>query len=165
MQKNEIGSRILERTHRELVLRIISRDRIKIVCITITSAFFGFAIGYEKITNYSFLLMVPFFCFGCSILILHHNLVIIGLLKYRATEVFPRIKKKFEETNGIYIPEFDESDIFRDYGVKAIKYRSWAHLIIMITPCSLALVINYEYSFGCFPMVLFWWFSSDDVPD
>lgn len=149
----EIAKMGYECASQHFISRYQMRDNIVIVFLAAIGAIFGVAFGGENM--FKVLLAIPFISLGCSLLIVHHNVMLGALLKYLSKEIVPEFK-----CNDKQIPLFENSNSLKTQFKSALLLRTWSQLLILFLPSIFALFMNLDtLTSNRFHESVIWWFS------
>lgn len=137
----------------ELVTRLRLRDQVLFIFLGFVGSLIGIALGVQD--KLEILLSIPYVALGCSIVVSQHNEVIGTLIRF----INHRVKPVLEAENA-YASEFVSSPVFREHSQRSNKFRSTGHALIILTPCLLAIALNWKHAFySPFPLGPVWWFA------
>lgn len=138
----------------ELVERVKLRDQVLLAYLAFVGVVSGAAVALSG--NKEVALVLPFLGMGCAILVSQHNSVIGALIRYTSVDLHSVLVPK-----TIWIPEFVNSNSFREHSQRSNFLRSAGHAIVIIIPEIVGLGINYQHAlFSPFPLGPAWWFGT-----
>jgi hypothetical protein len=156
MEPNEVVQANYQIASQQFVSRVQMRDNVVLVFLagagTVMSISFGAGIRSE------ILLAIPYLAFGCTLLIVHHNVMLGALLEYCSSEM-TSILEGIEEEHSI--PRFETSQSLRSYFPLILGLRTWSQFLIVFLPCFFALAMNATASIsGGVLKATIWWFAA-----
>lgn len=153
MNTIEIAKMAYETASQHFISRYQMRDNVLLIYLAAIGAILGVAFGGNDM--HKVLLAIPFFSLGCSLLIVHHNVMLGALLTFLSDE----ISRKFNDDEN-KITLFENSKSLNGRFGFALLLRTWSQLLILFLPSILSLVINFSFLYSdnlC--NLLIWWFS------
>jgi ABC-type dipeptide/oligopeptide/nickel transport system permease component len=162
MSNVETARKNYEVAHHQLIARVHMRDNVLLVYLTAIGTIFSVALSIifgAKSTNdeiKKILLTIPYLALGCSVIVSNHNIIIGALLNFCSMEIRPFLQNI---TPSEYAPQFDTSEYFEKSRILTLCFRTLGHGIILLTPCIVALYLNWKGS-SLFSQELLWWLAA-----
>lgn len=153
MDAKEIAKMSYESASQHFISRYQLRDNILLFFLAAVGTIFGISFG--GINMVKVLFTIPFLSLGCSLLIVHHNLMLGALFLFLSDEICLNF-----EIDKTKIPQFENSNSLKKYFGFALLMRSFSQLLILFLPSIFALVMNYNSLYSDKKIdLLIWYFS------
>ena len=140
----------------EILLRMRLRDQMLVAYLVVVGAILSVSIGHND--NKEILLSIPFLALGSALIVSQHTVLAVYLGEFLSTELDECFKSSDVDED---IPRWDNSATFGRFRDKSNLYRLFAHTLMLLVPCIIALSKNIEHALVYpFPFeTLLWWFG------
>jgi hypothetical protein len=134
-EEQELVLHFYESARQEILLRIGMRETSMMSYLGAVAALIAGAIAEKE---HLLLLIIPFLTLAISLITLHHNLYIGGLIKYCGSELDSYFRKKTK------VSHWDTSKTRINLSEQTKAKRLWGDMVLIITPSLLGFVMNYK---------------------
>lgn len=149
MTNREAALKTADIFNQQIMVRVRQRDNVLLMYLGAVGALLGFAFSANG-KETEILLAIPYLCFGCSIVLSHHNLLIGDLLDFLKTDLHGFIINHCSSDCLAYepCPQFETSKVFEKSIVRMLWLRTAGHTLILVLPCIIAIYANWNHASG-----------------